>query len=44
MEKDTLKTHALMLLNMIKDMKDKGYEAETIVQSIEVNLKFNKFE
>jgi hypothetical protein len=31
------------LLNMIKDMKEKGYEAETIVQSIEANLKFIKF-
>jgi hypothetical protein len=32
------------LLNMIKDMKEKGYEAETIMQSIEVNLTYNKFE
>lgn len=29
------------LLNLIKEMKEKGYEAETILESIELNLRFN---
>lgn len=32
------------LLTMIKDMKSKQYEASTILESVELNLEFNKFD
>ena len=32
-----------VLLNLIEDMKQKGYEDKTIIESIIVNLNFNKF-
>ena len=32
------------LLKYINDMRDRQYEAETILQGVELNLMFNKFQ
>jgi cell fate (sporulation/competence/biofilm development) regulator YmcA (YheA/YmcA/DUF963 family) len=37
------KKDRIKLLKLIKDMRDEQYEAETILQSVEMQLKFNKF-